>query len=191
MFWSRQSLLCAESGRAGWAWLLMWGWLCKCLKPRGMATAHKLTFNPLSLSKQQMCTWKSFETFCIASVSLEDDEEEVQCLTLQYCISMRPGSSLSRCGLTSLTLTPLWSQANQTQPHVAPPSKWNHQSLHYRASLCSPWWVILNFSSAFSFRALEPARDVKVSKTVVTVHFCLCMCSNNSECVTMNTAYAH
>lgn len=175
----------------------MWGWLCRCLKPRGMATAHKLTFNPLSLQTADVhmeIFWNILHCLCL---TWRRGRGAVPGVFMPRCSTasvMPPGSSLSRCRdcrLTSLTLTPLWSPANQTQLRVAPPSKWNHQSLHYRASLCSPWWVISNFSSTFSFQALEPSRVDKVSKTVVTVHFCLCMCSNNSDCVTINTTYAH
>lgn len=70
---------------------------------------------------------------------------------LQYCVSMRPGSGLSRCRLLQrphpwhahpFGAQPIGQSCWQTQPRVAPPSKRNHQSLHYRASLCSPWWVI-------------------------------------------------
>ncbi len=101
---------------------------------------------------------------------------------LQYCVSMRPGSTLSRCRLLQRPhpwhahpsgAQPIGQSCWQTQPRVAPPSKWNHQSLHYRASLCSPWWVISHFSSTFTSRTLETSLVDKISKTVVTVQMLL------------------
>ncbi len=194
-----------------WRRLVMWGWLCRCLKPRSIATAHK----PLcgwtlghSLSKQQMCAWKTLETFCIVSLSFEEYRKRCSAwrfnAMLQYCVS---------------DLAALWADADSSsaphpwhahpsgaqpigqscwQPRVAPPSKWNHQSLHYRASLCSPWWVISNFSSTFTSGTLETSLVDKISKTVVTVQMLLPgFCTlhvvldihNNGDYVTINTPY--